>query len=268
VRWLAVPINLIGRELVRLQLKPRETTQRTRGFVFLALGLVAAMNGGGDVLTVYENGVGALNLPQGEAQLGSMATRAMHPKTLALMQRLASEVAGREMQIRNPALWATKAQMCGRAPGWAHGAIARSESCDTSLTKRTPERAVHPLCGSCTSCLLRRQSLLAGGLGSVDAAELTRYATDVLAADADPRRTMQLRDMLTQAWTIRRALSDPDPWSALFASFPSLLDAAAHLPRDAPERLTELLRVYVNDWQAIAAPLIARYLPDEHPILR
>ena len=38
---------------------------------------------GQDRLQVFENGIGAINLPYLHSQYGSQAARAMHPKTLA-----------------------------------------------------------------------------------------------------------------------------------------------------------------------------------------
>ena len=63
-------------------MQSRESSNRTRGFGFLAVAAsVAAMS---DISTVhvYENGIGAINLPYSRAQGGAQSTRSMHPKTL------------------------------------------------------------------------------------------------------------------------------------------------------------------------------------------
>ena len=61
-----------------------EKSQRTRSLVFLTLGVVTALQGGADTLWIYENGVGALNLPMNETQLGVDNSRGVHPRSLML----------------------------------------------------------------------------------------------------------------------------------------------------------------------------------------
>jgi len=59
-----------------------ERSQRSRGFLFGVLGCVACVMAGGGDLAVYENGVGALNLPISAAQLGAQSSRSSHPLAL------------------------------------------------------------------------------------------------------------------------------------------------------------------------------------------
>jgi hypothetical protein len=78
IRSVIVPVNLTaaGKALGLGQ----ESSQRSRGFVFLALGAAVANAAGRDQLRVHENGPGALNLPLTAAQRGSMNTRAARPR--------------------------------------------------------------------------------------------------------------------------------------------------------------------------------------------
>ena len=89
-----------------------ENSQRTRSLVFLTLGVVTALQGGADTLWVYENGVGALNLPMNETQLGMDNSRGVHPRSLVLAGDLISMALEQSVRIRNPFLFSTKAQMC------------------------------------------------------------------------------------------------------------------------------------------------------------
>ena len=89
-----------------------EKGQRTRALVFLALGVTAALQAGADTLWVHENGVGALNLPLNETQLGVDNYRGVHPRSLIMFEALVEAVLDRPIRVRNPFLFHTKAAMC------------------------------------------------------------------------------------------------------------------------------------------------------------
>ena len=69
---------------ISLRERERENSQRTRGLLFLATGIATAWALGQDRLRVFENGIGAINLPYLRSQEGSQATRSMHPQTLRM----------------------------------------------------------------------------------------------------------------------------------------------------------------------------------------
>jgi hypothetical protein len=254
LRLLTVPVGLTSAAR-RLSNGKEEESQRSRGFLFLAFGIVVADAAGLDQLRVYENGVGALNLPLTSAQRGSMNTRAMRPETLAMMSRLASELLERPFEIVNPSFWMTKAQMCADAPADLHGLIARSVSCDTGLTHRAD--TTH-LCGRCTSCLLRRQALLAAGRSDLDALDVQRMRGDVLACRQAEHAEPWLVCMLAQAMTIERAI-DRGGWAALVDAYPELAGARRELGCE-PAQILALLERYVSDWRAVPSPLVSRFL--------
>ena len=60
----------------------REYTQRTRSFLFAALGVTFARMSGLDRLRFYENGVVSLNLPPSPQVVGARASRTTHPRVL------------------------------------------------------------------------------------------------------------------------------------------------------------------------------------------
>jgi hypothetical protein len=62
-----------------------EKSQRSRGFVFLVLGAVAAVKARSQSLWVHENGVGAVNLWLNEGQFGVDNARGVHPLSLIRM---------------------------------------------------------------------------------------------------------------------------------------------------------------------------------------
>ena len=142
----------------------QEKSQRARGFLFLAFGAVTAYAYNADTLHVYENGVGAINLPYTSAFSGADATRAMHPKTLLETGRLFSCLFEQPFRITNTSLWRTKGEMCAQlAEVGLADLVNVTKSCDSY-----PLREGADQCGLCTSCLLRRLSLHAAGLARLD----------------------------------------------------------------------------------------------------
>lgn len=216
---------------------PAESSQRSRGLLFLAAGIATAWTVRQDHLQVFENGIGAINLPYLHSQFSSQAARAMHPKTLRLAQDLAASVSGRPFRVDAPGMTLTKAQFIQRAPATADPALARTVSCDTGFSARVPR---HAPCGTCTSCLLRRQALHAAGKSALDVA--AGYRT------TSPVGSLDFQAMLCQVERLRACLDHPDPWHGLVREYPEVLDTA---PLTPTEEVINLYRSYVQEWQGL-----------------
>lgn len=179
----------------------QEKSQRSRAFLFLVFGAVTAYAYRVDTLHVYENGVGAINLPYTPAFHGADLTRAMHPKTLVLAARFFTALFGQAFRVVNPSLWLTKGEMCGRVAESGLGDLVTvTKSCDSF-----PLREARDQCGLCTSCLLRRISLYAAGLKLADQ-EPAQYRDDIYAMDTGTgdRHLRPYFYMLEQARTLDR----------------------------------------------------------------
>lgn len=255
------PTQRVPVELHLSHTAAREPSQRARGFVFLALAAATAAVAEIDRLRVYENGVGALNLPYTEAQVGAQATRAMHPATLVRAASLFSQVLGSTMTVENSCQFRTKAEMCKELPQLAHAAALLTRSCDTAFAHR---RTSIDSCGVCTSCLLRRQALRGAGLGHLDPSAGCRLDAFDASLRSDPR-LYELRAMLTQAARLEDAVRNDDPWGALTVEFPDILDAKSALSSQIPasevrSRLCSLYERYVSEWHRVPTPLVANYL--------
>ena len=233
----------------------REPSQRARAFLFLSLAGVVAAAARIRSVEVYENGVGAIGLPYLPNQKGTHTTKAMHPTTLQMMHQLVSCVAGQPVEYNNPSLWLTKAELCVRIPDEKRGMIPLSESCDTAFSYRGEDVA---RCGKCTSCLLRRQSLWAAGLGCLDNRQQVRVDLVGDGGGDEASAGVQLLCMLDQAERIERALAHPDPWTSLLYLFPELLNVA----QSAAEReaCLRLYATYVSEWHRFPSHLVDRYL--------
>lgn len=247
VKHIQVMIRLKDRK--RGEYDREEPSQRTRGFVFQLFGAVTAAIAGIDSLHVYENGVGALNLPYSASQLGAQATRATNPITVSMASDLVGEVTGAPFRVRLPHQFATKAEMCSVfADPSLRDLIRLTISCDNF-----PQRfRGTPQCGLCPSCLFTRQSLFSAGLRCADPS--ARFRHDVYRMDARtwPERSYHLRVMTMQAAAIAAAIKTSDPWSAIAYRYPILLDIARHLEiadvSNPSEQLLSLLSRYSNEW--------------------
>ena len=76
------------------------------------LGAACAYLMGQKVLYLYENGIGAINLPYRESAVGLDHSRSVHPLTLLMVSDVISELLGQEFEVKNPFLFWTKAEMC------------------------------------------------------------------------------------------------------------------------------------------------------------
>ena len=237
--------------------KREEKSQRTRSVVFLALGAATAFQANTNTLWVYENGLGALNLPLNETQLGVDNYRGVHPRSLRMASELFEKVLGRKIHIENPCLFETKAEMCEHLKS-VHlvEAIAETVSCD-SYPIRIPDQ---PQCGFCTSCILRRMSIHAAGLDDFD--DVDGYRRDVLSTQSSLNQK-QIYGISTTAYQVSKlktCLNSHDPWKNLTSEFPKLAVTWAELTRhngmahcDVVNGFLRLFSSYVSEWDSFPA---------------
>ena len=247
IRHLAVPFG------VEKPSSREEKGQRTRALVFLALGTAAALQAQTDTLWVYENGIGALNLPLNQAQLGVDNYRGVHPRTLVMASDLFNSVLDGPINILNPYLFRTKSELCkSLIPGGLASLARETVSCD-----RYPLRIrKQPQCGVCTSCVLRRQALYCGELAEYDPDE--GYRRNI----AEGKRFLSETDrygveaMVDQAHRLGSCLDSDIPWASLTSLFPEMARTQQDLiPRSSmtAEELQfnfeQLIGNYVLDWK-------------------
>lgn len=140
----------------------RETSYRSRGFVFGVMAGIAAHLLEADRIIVPESGQGALG--PWLNPLGNEAPDVrMHPFFTASLSRLMETVFNRRIPHEHPQLWKTKGETLRELKDTGmHDRWWTTMSCPRGRKVCLNHRHVH--CGVCASCLLRRQSLLAAGL--------------------------------------------------------------------------------------------------------
>ena len=234
-----------------------EKGQRTRALVFLALGAVTTLQAQTDTLSIFENGIGALNLPLNATQLGTDNYRGVHPRTLSMAQGLFESVLGQLVQIKSPFLFTTKAEMCrSLLPAGLADVARETVSCDGY-----PQRARNqPQCGCCTSCILRRQALFCSGLADHDPSSAYRHNIFEHPSALSLDQIHGLAAMTDQVNRFASCLSSEQPWKQLTAAYPELARIEAEnvadqivASDDTASSLVGLFRAYVKEWEAFLA---------------
>jgi 7-cyano-7-deazaguanine synthase in queuosine biosynthesis len=142
----------------------KETSQRSRSFIFLAFAVMAATSlqryKEGETVPLYlnENGFIAVNPPLTQARTGSLSTRTAHPEFIARMQTV-FDLVGLNVKIVNPYAERTKGEMLRDC---SDQDLLRSKA-TTSTSCGRFQRFKYTHCGRCVPCQIRRASFLAWG---------------------------------------------------------------------------------------------------------
>jgi len=165
-----------------------EETQRARMFLYSSIAVCLCVAISQHKFHIFENGITSLNFAKRQDLLNGRATRTTHPKTIWLLERLFSEIVGRELAIDTPFLWKTKADVFA-ALGRSGQRALISSAVSCSKTFLNLEQASH--CGGCSQCIDRRIAAYAAGLEELDEAGI--YAFDFIRqaiTDGEVRSTV------------------------------------------------------------------------------
>jgi 7-cyano-7-deazaguanine synthase in queuosine biosynthesis len=135
--------------------KDREETQRTRSFMFLSLaGLVARRRLVNDIVMIAENGQMAIHLPLTAGRISTFSTHTAHPDFINLMSKILSILLSYEIDIHNPFLYLTKAEVIKGIFPSHQTKIIQTVSC-----WKASRVSKFNHCGICIPCLVRRIAL-------------------------------------------------------------------------------------------------------------
>lgn len=152
----------------------REHTQRTRSFLFTALGTLVAQSLGAKAVTFFENGVVSINLPVADEVINARASRTTHPVALQELTKLVELIVERPLVVENPFVFDTKRDVVARLAGKPADLIGLTCSCAHTGIYHSKTQ---PHCGACSQCIDRRIALLHAGLAAYDSP--TDYKSDV-----------------------------------------------------------------------------------------
>jgi 7-cyano-7-deazaguanine synthase in queuosine biosynthesis len=215
-----------------------EFTQRSRSLLFATLGVIVARMFGKRNLRFFENGIVSFNLPIAEHVLGARASRTTHPRVLADCSRLFSQLLSESITIENPYVWKTKADVVQvLADRGCAGLISETISC--TRVREATKQSRH--CGTCSQCVDRRFSVLAGGLGEYDSAD--NYVIDLFEGEHKPGSDLTL----VECYVVRAQKLATVSEQAFFASYGQLFRALPYLPGtpdDNARKIHDLHRRY------------------------
>jgi 7-cyano-7-deazaguanine synthase in queuosine biosynthesis len=225
---LDIWINRKGRGAV-------ENSQRSRSFLFLALGSLVAYELGMNELVVCENGITTFNLPRLGQTTGTLASRSTHPRFIHLFHQLVSEVFGVDFNIKTPFLWMTRGEVMG---------ILKQNSCADFLPlsascNQSRRPTIHPHCGTCSQCVDRRFAVMYTGLDILED-ELNGYEKDIFTDGLDEGQER------TQAWSIVQFALDvrQRDMDSFCEHYVEVFDAIDSLPGDAEQILQAIYKLH------------------------
>jgi hypothetical protein len=228
-----------------------EPTQRSRSFLFAALGAAAARMVGLSSLRFFENGVVSFNLPMAEQLVGSRATRTTHPRVLRGFQELMSLLGEGTFTVDNPFLWDTKGEVIQRILRAGCGPmITPSVSC-----AHTWESSLeHPHCGTCSQCVDRRFGIIAAGAEEFD--PQANYKLDIFRKSRPKEE-----DKILGAAYLERAhgFGTMTGWPDLVARYPEVTDVLPYLgmPKArGAEKILDLHRRHAAEIARVSKALV------------
>lgn len=235
----------------------REYTQRTRSFLFAALGSTVARMLGTDSLHFFENGVVSMNLPVCAQVVGGRATRTTHPRVLADMSTLFSLVQGEPFVVENPFFWETKGEVIKRIVAAGCGEmIAHSISC-AHTWERTKE---HTHCGGCSQCIDRRFGILAADADAFDPSG--HYKANVFT---ESRPIDEDRILIASYIERARKLKDLKSTADLIAAYPPVARSFKHLGGNVAgvaQRVLDLHHRHAAEIEAVLKKIITHHAGD------
>ena len=173
-----------------------EYTQRSRSFLFAALGASVARLFGKNRIKFYENGIVSLNLPISEQVVGGRATRTTHPQVLNGFAGLFSLLFDQTFSVENPFLWDTKTAVVNLIGD--HG-CANLIKDSVSCTHTRQQTLQHSHCGNCSQCVSRRFSTLASRYAKFDPESI--YGNHLLTGARDPGVDLTLLESFVRTAT-------------------------------------------------------------------
>jgi len=170
-----IHIKVYGRKNGKYEFpEDRENTQRTRSFLFLTIAaLVTRRKGFERIVYMAENGQFAIHLPLNQARIGPFSTHTADPEFIIKIEEIFKIILNNEcLEISNPFLYLTKAEVFGLLPEKLKSEVGKSASC--WKISRTPG---NKHCGFCIPCISRRIALEYHNI------KINEYARDLFNED-------------------------------------------------------------------------------------
>lgn len=235
-------------EINKVGVAERERTQRSRGFLYSAIGAAVAAGFGLEDVVVADNGWVSVGLPVSGQALGAKMSRTTHPRFQYLFNRLLSIVVP-GVRARNPLLFQTRSEALrileerGLQP-----LLAKTHSC--AADGRLPSAESH--CGTCSQCIDRRIAVSACRLQAWD----VKYRVNPFLDDLEPSALMLAE---SQVRLMRHLMSlDED---RLVEMFGEVVDCATHEESGTPENIRRIACMLIRQAHTMSTVLSEEAAP-------
>lgn len=226
----------------------RESTQRSRSFLFASIAAVVAAGMGKSRIRFYENGVTSLNLPISPQVVGGRATRSTHPKVLSGFQAIFGRAFGKPFTVENPYQSKAKVDILREIKVAGLSKLcAQSSSCAHTWE----QTKLHSHCGYCSQCVDRRLNALAAGFDN-DEDPACMYKSDVITGGRIGSDFVMIERYWGNCLEIDQ-LIEPDQ---LMEKFPELARAIGHLGRPIADAVIEIFNLIKRHACEICATLV------------
>ena len=243
----------------------REYTQRSRSFLYLALGSTVAQIVGLRRVRFYENGIVSFNLPPSPQVVGARATRTTHPRVIEGFSKIISTLAGKRFAVENPFLWKTKTDVVSSI---ADAGCADMIKFATSCTHIWELTKLRTHCGNCSQCIDRRFAILSSRLEKHDPSDA--YGVDLLVGERPAydsrdgnRKSSDSRTMLSAYVETASAIAEMSP-TDFFGRFGEAARVLRHLGESADSaalKVYELHKRHARTVSDVVEQSIAQYAP-------
>ncbi|HEY0319522.1 MAG TPA: 7-cyano-7-deazaguanine synthase [Pyrinomonadaceae bacterium] len=215
----------------------KESSHRARSFLFMSFAAVAARLHDLSDIFICENGVMSLNVPISDARKGSRSTRHAHPLYLLYFNQLINALYERKFNVQNPFSFWTKGEeveLLGATK--LYPMLKHTVTC-WGYPNQTLRYRHSNHCGYCMPCIVRRVSMIAGGMETYD----DQYVVDVFGS-LDNLTGAQLRNVEDLAYFCQSfsILSKTE----LLYRYPELVMIEAGADKSAEDRIGKIVRVY------------------------
>jgi len=227
--------------------KHQEFSQRSRSFLFSALGAITAIMHGQQTIEMFESGVGAINLPLMAGMVGSNATRSSHPEFLRLMSKLASLVANEDVNFILPFEDRTKGEVVKTV---AASDLLPFAAMTVSCIHYPIRHKKYKQCGLCPACIFRRQAMEVAGIQEpADTYKYDFIGSPPLANQIPEKRFLYLKAFLMQV----AQLKNVDQRDRLPSAFERHVVSTGIVNRGESQKgVIALMARYADEWLTIA----------------
>lgn len=225
--------------------RAREESQRSRSFLYAAVGAAIAHACGQNRLFFYENGVVSINLPLAEQFKNARASRTTHPKVIHGLSRLLSLVSEKDFRVENPFLWTTKTEVVHLLEDNG-GTALLNKTVSCSRTFDSGLSSVHTHCGRCSQCIDRRFAVAAAGLLPAEGRDL--YAFDFVTDNICPGKASDRRERAILEGYLGMALKTKRQGPGSFADkwMDEITDVEEGFDDPQPSLVDDLYRLYAR----------------------